>query len=77
MKEIYPPWETAYYQFTKMKLSDVWEQILEPLVVLERKRQGEEAIFSSLAIDSQSVKVVRFVSDESGIDGNEKINGRK
>ena len=30
-----------------------------------------------LSIDSQSVKAGPFVSEEKGIDGNKKVNGRK
>jgi putative transposase len=30
-----------------------------------------------MAIDSQSVKSVQFISSETGIDGNKRINGRK
>lgn len=77
MKEIYPPWETVYYHFRKMKLNGIWEHILQSLVDLERKRQGKEESPSLLAIDSQSVKTVQFISNETGIDGNKKINGRK
>jgi putative transposase len=77
MKEIYPPWETVYYHFRQMKLKGIWEQILQSLVVLERKRQGKEETPTLLAIDSQSVKTIQFISEETGIDGNKKINGRK
>jgi putative transposase len=77
MKEMHAPWETVYYHFRQMKLKGVWEQILQTLVVLERKRQEKEESPSLLSIDSQSVKIVQFVSDETGIDGNKKIKGRK
>lgn len=77
MKEFYPPWETVYYHFRQMKLNGIWEQILQSLVVSERKRQGKEDSPSLLAIDSQSVKTVQFTCFETGIDGSKKINGRK
>lgn len=77
MKESYPPWETVYYHFRQMKLNGIWEQILQSLVVSERKRQEKEDIHSLLAIDNQLVKIVQFTSFETGIDGNKKINGRK
>lgn len=77
MKETYPPWETVYYHFRKMKRNGIWEQLLQTLVNLERKRQGKEESPSLLAIDSQSVKTVQFMANEIGIDGNKKINGRK
>jgi putative transposase len=77
MKEIYPPWETVYYHFRQMKLKGLWEQILHSLVVLERKRQKKEETPTLLAIDSQSVRIIQFISEQTGIDGNKKINGRK
>ncbi len=65
MKEIYPPWETVYYHFRQMKLNGIWEQILQSLVTLKRKREGKEGSPSLLAIDSQSVKTVLFISNDS------------
>jgi len=53
------------------------EQLLDSLVVNERKRQQREDTPSLLAIDSQSVKIVQFIDEETGIDANKKINGRK
>jgi putative transposase len=73
----YPPWETIFYHFTQLKVRGVWEEILDSLVVLERKRQGKEDSPSLLAIDSQSVKKMQFIKEETGIDGGKNINGRK
>jgi putative transposase len=73
----YPPWETVFYHFTQLKLRGVWENILDSLVVLERKRQGKEGSPSLLAIDSQSVKKMQFIKEETGIDGGKNVNGRK
>jgi putative transposase len=44
---------------------------------MERKRQGREPSPSLLAIDSQSVKKVQFINEETGIDGGKNVNGRK
>ncbi len=44
---------------------------------MERKRQEKEEILSLLDIDSQSDKIVQIIYDETGIDRNKKINGRK
>ena len=44
---------------------------------LERIRQGRDPQASAGAIDSQSVKVVAFLEEETGIDGGKKIHGRK
>ena len=71
------PWQTVYYHFRQFKLRGVWEQLLDSLVVRERKRQQREDTPSLLAIDSQSVKIMQFIDEEIGIDANKKINGRK
>jgi transposase len=44
---------------------------------LERLRVGKEETPSMFSIDTQSVKAAPFVSEQRGIDGNKKINGRK
>lgn len=72
-----PPWQTVYYHFRQLKLKGVWEQLLDSLVVAERKRQDREATPSLVAIDSQAVKIMQFINEQTGIDGNKKINGRK
>ena len=73
----YPPWQSVYYYFRKWRNNGIWGEILSHLVQDERKRQGLEALPSAVATDSQSVKKVGFISLETGIDGNKKINGRK
>jgi putative transposase len=72
-----PPWQTVYYHFRQLKKRGIWEQLLDSLVVAERKRQDRAETPSLLAIDSQTVKIMQFVEEETGIDGNKKINGRK
>ena len=73
----YPPWETVFYHFTQFKVRGIWEEILDCVTEMERKRQGREATPSLLAIDSQSVKKVQFISEDTGIDGGKNVNGRK
>lgn len=73
----YPPWQSVYYHFRQFKLRGIWEQLLDSLVVKERVRQKREETPSLLAIDSQSVKIMQFIEEETGIDGNKRINGRK
>ena len=53
------------------------EQLLDSLVVNERVRQKREETPSLLAIVSQSVMIMQFVDEETGIDCNKRINGRK
>jgi len=76
----YPPWQTVFYyraafRFTRFKQRGIWENILDAVVVNERKRQGRQDTPSLLAIDSQSVKKVQFTNEETGIDGGKNVNG--
>lgn len=71
------PWQSVYYYFRQFKLKGVWEQILDCLVIKERKRQDRCDTPSLLAIDSQSVRIMQFIEEQTGIDGNKCINGRK
>ena len=73
----YPPWQSVYYHFRQFKLRGIWEELLDRLVVKERVRQQREETPSVLAIDSQSVKIMPFVGEQTGIDGNKCINGPK
>jgi len=76
-KSIYPCWQSVYYYFRKWKLTGVWEQLLDTLTIVERKQQSRQETPSLLAVDSQSVKTVAFVSLDTGIDGGKWVNGRK
>jgi len=73
----FPKWELVYYYFRKFKTSGVWEKISSFLVVHDRKIHNKNDEPSLVSIDSQSVKTTQFTSEEVGLDGNKKINGRK
>jgi putative transposase len=73
----FPKWELVYYYFRSWKSNGTLERLNWQLNLKERKRQGKEESPSLLGIDSQSVKVAPFVGQETGVDGNKKINGRK
>lgn len=75
--EKYGPWESIYYYYRKWIKTGVWNTMLLQLVENERVRQGANPEASRGAVDSQSVKIVNFISQEKGIDGNKKVNGRK
>ncbi len=77
LPEGYPAWQSVYYYFSKWQREGVLERLNTHLNRLERKRKGKEDTPSLLSIDSQSVKVVPFIAQATGIDGNKKINGRK
>lgn len=73
-----PPWQSVYYHFRQFVKRGIWEQILDALIIEERKRQErKEETPSLLAIDSQSVKIMQFIQEAVGIDAYKKINGRK
>ena len=66
-----------YYHFRQFKPRGIWEELLDNLVVKERKRQQRETTPSLLAIDNQSVKIMQFIVEETGINAHKLINGRK
>lgn len=73
----YPKWQTVYYYFRQWKKAGIIENIHAELVKMERKRQKRDESPSLGSIDTQTVKIVPFISDDKGVDGNKKINGRK
>ena len=77
MESKYPPWQTVYYHFRQWKKRGVIEELVDLLAIRERKKVGKQATPSVVAIDSQSVKIVQFTSQDKGIDCNKKVNGRK
>ena len=76
-EEFFPKWQLVYYYFRKWQADGTLEKLNFSLNRLERKRQGKQASPSLMCIDSQSVKVSPFVGEETGVDGNKKVNGRK
>jgi putative transposase len=78
MESKYPKWQSVYYYFDIWNKNGTWDKMLNELVIREKKRQGREAEPSAVAIDSQSIKGVAFISEESrGVDGGKKVKGRK
>lgn len=77
MESKYPKWELIYYYFKKWRNDGTIKAILNELVAINRSNQGRESEASMVAIDSQSVKKVSFMHLDTGIDGGEKVNGRK
>jgi len=73
----FPPWQLVYYYFQKWTREGVFEEILEDVRNLVRKRLGKNLSPSVGIIDSQSVKCASYGGECRGIDGNKKINGRK
>jgi putative transposase len=73
----YPKWQIVYYYFRIWKSQGIFFSMLREVVRLERIRQNRLEEPSVGAIDSQSVKKGMFVREDTDIDGNKKINGRK
>lgn len=73
----YPPWQSVYYYFRIWKYNGTLDLILTKLVEKERIRLKRSIKPSAAAIDSQSVKIVAFINQDTGIDGGKKVNGRK
>jgi len=76
-EELFPKWQLVYYYFHKRQADGTLESLNWRLNIRERERQGKEASPRLLSIDLQSVKAAPFVSQETGVDGNKKVNGRK
>jgi len=75
--EGFPKWQLVYYYFRKWKVNGTLEKLNWSLNMKEWERRGKQESPSLMSIDSQSVKIAPFVREETGIDGNKKINGRK
>lgn len=74
---IFPKWYSVYYYFRRWSKDGTLFKLNEALNIYERTRRNKSDSPGMLSIDSQSIKAGPFVSEEKGIDGNKKINGRK
>ena len=72
----FPKWQLVYYYFNKWAGEGLTEQIHETLVAQSRESKGKKASPSLGLLDSQSVKTAS-ITQEKGIDGNKKVQGRK
>ncbi len=70
-------WQLVYYYFRKWQGDGTLDRLNWQLNIQERKRVKKKDSPSLLCIDSQSIKVAPFVAQQTGIDGNKKVNGRK
>lgn len=77
LPEGFPKWQLVYYYFRKWQQDGSLERLNWGLNQKERKRVGKEATPSMVIVDTQSSKVAPFISQDTGVDGNKKINGRK
>ncbi len=73
----FPQWQLVYYYFRQWQGDGTLEKLNGHLNICERKRRQKEDSPSLWCIDSQSIKIAPFVSQQTGIDGNKQVNGRK
>ena len=76
-KESLGPLGVVYYYYRKWQRNGVLRNLTWKLNTLFRRQKLKEPTPSILSIDSQSVKKSPFVHEQTGIDGNKKVNGRK
>jgi putative transposase len=72
----FPKWQLVYYYFRKFETTGLIEIIHDTLREKVRVKKGKEVSPSLGLVDWQSVKTAS-VTEEKGIDGNKKVNGRK
>ena len=69
-------WNSIYHYFRKWQKTNIWNNAMQRLNQMERKRQGKQTHPSAGCVDSQSVKTVTQ-GNQVGFDGGKKIDGRK
>jgi putative transposase len=73
----YPPWQTVFYHFRRLRLRGVWHRLYMALHRAERERVGRHGDPSAAIMDSQSVKTVEESAHICGYDAHKRIKGRK
>jgi putative transposase len=73
----YPPWQTVFYHFRRLRLRGIWHLLDTALHRAERERVGRQPDPSAAILDSQSVKTVEESAGICGFDAHKHIKGRK
>lgn len=72
----FPPWQTVYYHFRRLRLGGIWHLVLTDLRRAERERVERDPQPSAAIMDAQSVKSVEESASISGYDGHKRMGGR-
>jgi putative transposase len=72
----YPNYKTVHEYFMNWSRDGIWEEALDELNRVHRKKKDKKETPSYGIIDSQSVKTV-IDSEDIGFDGGKKVKGRK
>lgn len=73
----FPPWQTVFYHFRRLRLKGTWTLLLRVLHRAERERQGRNPHPSAAIMDAQSVKTVEESAGICGFDPHKRVKGRK
>ncbi|WP_201377815.1 IS5 family transposase [Ktedonobacter sp. SOSP1-52] len=73
----FPPWQTVFYHFRRLRLKGTWTLLLRALHQTERERQGRNPHPSAAIMDAQSVKTVEESAGICGYDAHKQVKGRK
>jgi len=73
----FPPWQTVFYHFRRLRLKGTWTLLLRVLHRAERERQGRNPHPSAAIMDAQSVKTVEESARICGYDAHKHVKGRK
>lgn len=72
----FPPWQTVYNHFYRLKNRGIWDQILIDLTKKYRLKAGRNENPSYGIIDSQSVKTQNH-GESKGFDSGKKNKGKE
>ncbi len=73
----FPPWQTVFYHFRRLRLDGTWHLLYRALSRAERERAGRHTEPSAAIMDSQSVKTVEESARIRGYDAHKCVKGRK
>jgi transposase len=77
LPDCFPSWKAVNYYFNKWRWDGTLFKLNIGLNMLRRIQAGKDPNPSLVCIDSQSVKANAMLSQDRGVDGNKRVNGRK